>query len=119
MNSSTTNTYAEQLRKREQAFLTARIANEQSFQKWINGCKSLPEEIKSQLPIDVNTVTIQSLIPECYKDDMNESVVNSQIDAVNYIIEQVNRIIMSYNDKAYQLCQQMDSMSGSGLNVNN
>lgn len=119
MNSSAANTYAEQLRKREQAFLTARISNEQLFQKWVNGCKSLPEEIKSQLPIDVNTVTLQSLVPECYGETMNEPVINSQIDAVNNIIEQVNKIILSYNERAYQLCQKMDSMSGGGLNAVN
>jgi hypothetical protein len=119
MNSSATNTYAEQLRKREQAFLTARISNEQLFQKWINGCRALPEEIKSQLPIDVNTVTIQSLVPECYKDDMTEATINSQIDTVNNIIEQVNKIILAYNEKAYQLCQKMDAMAGGGLNAGN
>ncbi len=118
-NNSIMRTYAEQLRKAEQNYLSARITEEQKFQTWINGCKSLPEEITSKIPFDINTVTLQQLIPEWYNDDMNQEEASRQVANLNSTIEQVNQYVLALNERAIAMNDKMETLMGTKQNADN
>lgn len=110
--------YAEQQRRREQDFLTLRIKEEQDVQRWVNDCLKLPDEIKSQFPIDLTTFNIRDYIPEWYKEEMSQAVASEQVRKLNELIEQCDAVILSYNDKAIQLMGDMNTLMGGATNGN-
>lgn len=112
MNSSYSNAFAEQLRKREQNFITSRVTNEQVLQRWIDGCQQLPDEVFTALGIDKSTLNARILLSKSYEENLSSADVNAQIDSVNALIERVNQYVISLNEKALSLCSQMDSMGG-------
>lgn len=112
-------TYAEQLRRVEQKYLSDRITEEQKFANWVQDCRSLPIEVTSKLPFDLNTVTLQQLIPEWYKEKMNQEEASKQVAALNSIIEQVNQDVLTINERAIALNKQMVDLMGDGNNADN
>lgn len=112
-------TYAEQLRKVEQKYLSDRITEEQKFATWVQGCRSLPQEVTSKLPFDLNSATLQQLIPEWYKEKMDQEVASKQVAALNEVIEQVNQDVLAINERAISLNKKMDVLMGENNNADN
>jgi hypothetical protein len=89
--------YNNQLRIKRDEFIAKRSQEEVNFNSWLNSVKALPEDIRSRIPFDINQLTIQSMIPEWYKEVQDKATASAQVANLNKYIEQVNQIVEQYN----------------------
>ena len=107
-----THDYNQLLAKQKEKFITERTQQEQIFNQWLSVCRSWKQEIKDKLPVNVDQLTIQILMPCWYAERTTKEEEAEQLKRANDLIEQINRIVDEYNEKSLQLIEKFNSIGG-------
>ena len=107
-----THDYNQLLAKQKEKFITQRAQQEQAFNQWITVCRGWKPEIKQQLPVNVDALTIQILMPCWYAERTTKEEEAEQLKRANDLIEQINQFVDNYNQKSLQLVENFNTIGG-------
>ena len=103
------NASAEDMRKTllgvREKFIAERALYEKQFNDWYTNLLKCPKLIE-QIPFDVKGWSIKEMVPELYVEYPNEEVCNSQMDALEDKIRQIDEIVHGINLVGHQKYQE-------------
>ena len=106
------NDYNQLLLKQREKFISDRSVQEQKFNSWLANARRWKPEVKAQLPFDLDTISIQQLMPTWYSEKPNKEQEAAELAKANELIETVNKIVDEYNMKAVGLIDEYQSLGG-------
>lgn len=105
--------YNQLLIKQREKFIADRSMQEQQFNKWKLKAVTWKPELKARLSFDVDSLTLQQLVPSWYSETPNKEQEAIELANANKLLEEANRIADEYNAKAAGLVEQFDGIGGT------
>ena len=95
--------FKELIKKEREKFIEERTKAEQMFTNWRNALLTCSKDnVLSKIKYDVNSLSLQILVPELYKDRPNKEIVEQQRCEANAIIKEIDDVLNEFNKIAAQ-----------------
>ena len=102
--------HAQACKQMRDTLISERAKAEAGFNQWKAGVLACSEKFRNRIPFDVASTTVQTLIPEWYKDEPNEEIARQQFEQANALMQQVDGIVMELINEAKALRAEFQGM---------
>ena len=99
-------------RKYREALIAERTKQEQQVNNWkrvLLTCSK--EKILDKIPVDVESLTYESLFPELYKDVIDEAAYDEQYNKAMELINFINNLVNEHNKKGVEVLKEFGQLS--------
>jgi hypothetical protein len=101
--------------KAKEAFISRRTIEEQKINNWYHQLLKLDKElVLDKIPFDYSDMSLQTLVPELYKEFPNAEVVRQQREEANKKLETINEIYRQNNAEGLRLLEEYNALQAGG-----
>ena len=102
--------WQETQRQRKELFIKERTRIEMQVDEWRTKAAKLPEAFLSQLSYNPQDITVQSEIPEWYKEYPNQEEADNQVAALRSKMTEYTEVMHRYYEQGEQLNKEYDTI---------